>query len=168
MNPNFIVVAILIASHDLGLSNPAPVLSDFVNLKIAIELYQNTTGELPPPGAGFNSLVERPQTLPADRKWVRIMDRIPRDPWEKPYQYLVGDGFPLGYGIYSKGPDGNSATQGNDADDYNSWSPDHRGMETDLRKSLLLLWPSVAVGCLTSFCFGVMIARNRNGCHALK
>ena len=42
---------------------------------------------------------------------------------------MAGDGLPECFGFYSCGPDGVSASQGNDLDDRNSWSEDGRGIQ---------------------------------------
>ncbi len=81
----------------------------------AISFYKINMNELPPVEKGLRALVE-----------VRAISKLNDDPWGNPYCYLVGDGFDSGYGIYSRGPDGQSATQGNDADDICSWRPFRR------------------------------------------
>jgi hypothetical protein len=58
------------------------------------------------------------------------MDEVPTDAWGNSYHYIVSEEFEHGFGLYSLGPDGFSGTQGNDPDDWNSWSDDGRGKKT--------------------------------------
>jgi type II secretion system protein G len=111
------------------------VESDLKSFESAIAMFKLTARRLPPADIGFHALVERPSDFGPEVRWVQAMSKVPTDPWGEPYCYLAGEGFPEGYGIYSKGPDGASATQGNDNDDLNSWRPD--GPE---RQSRELLW----------------------------
>jgi len=105
-------------------------------------MYKVTTGRLP---ARLNDLVERPSELPSTVPWVRVMSEIPPDPWANPYRYVLSSDLPDGYGIYSKGKDGETATMGNDPDDFNSWTKWEAGHpvrpETDA--------PSLMVYCLS-------------------
>jgi general secretion pathway protein G len=96
----------------------------------SIKAYRFHTGQLPPSEKGLQALVDRPDSLPPGQNWTKIADHIPKDPWGKEYCYVAGDGLPECFGFYSCGPDGVSASQGNDPDDRNSWSEDGRGIQT--------------------------------------
>lgn len=85
-------------------------------------MYRLNAETMPSATSGLRALVERPHDLPADFKWVQIMSKIPIDPWGAEYRYVLGEDYPDGFGLYSRGPDGVSATLGNDEDDINSWS----------------------------------------------
>jgi type II secretion system protein G len=98
------------------------VEADFNAIGSSIKTYQLNTGQLPPAELGLQALVTRPKSLPEGARWAKIMDRIPTDPWNRPYHYLAGDSFPDGFGIYSCGKDGVSASYGNDRDDRNTWT----------------------------------------------
>lgn len=102
-------------------------IADFNNLVAAVKMYQLNTGRYPSGAEGLQALVARPRGLSSDVRWIQLMHEVPKDPWGNPYRYLTGDGLQDGFGLYSLGPDGVSATQGNDTDDFNSWSEDSRG-----------------------------------------
>lgn len=97
-------------------------IADFNAISATIKAYQINAGELPPPGEGLMALVERPDSLSPDKPWSQLLNKVPLDPWNNPYRYLAGDSFKGGFGLYSCGADGVSASIGNDPDDWNSWS----------------------------------------------
>lgn len=55
---------------------------------------------------GLDALVKKPTTDPQPRKWRRLLESVPLDPWGTPYQYeFPGKKNPEGYDLYSFGPD---------------------------------------------------------------
>lgn len=96
--------------------------ADFNAIDSAIRTYKINARDLPPPELGLKALVERPDSLPPEKRWVKLLTEIPTDPWGNPYRYLAGEGLKDGFGLYSCGPDGISSSAGNDPDDRNSWS----------------------------------------------
>ncbi|MES2657271.1 MAG: type II secretion system protein GspG [Verrucomicrobiota bacterium] len=130
------MMTVLLTPYVYGFCPPAAqVESELKSLESALSLFKMNAGKPPPADSGLQALVERPRSFGPEVRWMQTMDKLPEDPWGKSYCYLVGDGFPEGYGIYSRGPDRTSNTQGNDADDLNSWRPG--GPE---RRSHELLW----------------------------
>ena len=129
------MMTVLLTHYAHGFCPPASrVESDLISFESAIAMFKLNARRLPPAEMGLHALVERPSNLGPDARWFQVMSKVPKDPWGEPYCYLAGDGFPEGYGIYSKGPDGVSVTQGNDADDLNSWRPN--GPELQSRELL--------------------------------
>jgi len=112
---------LLVASRVEGYCPPnTAARADIFALESAVEMYRVNYG-LPSTQDGLRSLVERPSALGSDVRWHPLMHKLPNDPWGHPYCYIVGEGFSSGFGVYSLGADGQSTTQGNDADDINSW-----------------------------------------------
>ncbi|MCW1925144.1 type II secretion system protein GspG [Luteolibacter arcticus] len=97
----------------------------------ALKMFKLNAGRYPTEEEGLMALIEKPATYPENKRWQRIMDRVPHDPWNRPYQYAaIGDSTKIdrppswtfdGMGLYSFGPDGISNSKGNDPDDYSSW-----------------------------------------------
>jgi hypothetical protein len=110
-------------------------------------MYRLNAGSLPPVEDGIRALFERPAVLGPDVRWVKIIDFIPMDPWGNPYCYVAGDGFSQGFGIYSMGADGKSATHGNDPDDMASWSDAIPVIQSRVKP--WILW-SLLLGVLTA------------------
>jgi general secretion pathway protein G len=137
------------------------VQGDINAIDSSVKTYRLNCGGLPPPDLGLQALVARPASLGPDTRWVKIADRIPMDPWNQPYRYVAGDGYPKGFGIYCCGKDGLSATQGNDPDDINSWSDPNEALPDSPRAKRMKL--SLAGGGLAavSFYIGNLVARRR-------
>ena len=143
------------------------VEADFNAIGSAIKTYQIITGQLPPSELGLQALITRPDSLPAGARWTKIMDRIPTDPWNQPYHYLAGDSFPLGFGLYSCGKDGFSASHGNDRDDRNTWSdPGADPPGNPLVKQITMILLGAAFTGL-SFYLGRVSARRSDHAHLL-
>lgn len=150
------VILLAVADNAAATSS---VEADLNSIRAAVDVYRSQTGSLPPCDIGLNSLVNRPDGLQVNGFWAPIMTKIPMDPWGRPYILVIDAGQPEGFGIYCKGPDGVSRTVGNDPDDYNTWSPSRRGIETDILKRMPWLWPSIALACVCSFYLGVRTER---------
>ncbi|MGB6222951.1 type II secretion system protein GspG [Haloferula sp.] len=134
---------------------------DFLTLGAAVRMYKITTGNLPHPEEGLQALVVRPSSLPSDREWIKLFDEVPLDPWGNQYLYVAGGGFPDGFGFYSTGLDGISSSQGNDADDWNSWSEDHRGFDVGLAQHWRRIGLILAGASAFSLFGGYLVGRNR-------
>jgi len=104
---------------------------DMSAIRSALKLFRVNAGRYPTEKEGLKALIEKPATYPENKRWQKIMDRMPLDPWGNPYQYvLIASSTKTdprhrydfdGMGLYSFGPDGMSSSRGNDPDDCNSW-----------------------------------------------
>src|ERR687889_769717 len=54
---------------------------------------------------GIAALVTRPSSGPAPTNWKSYLDKVPNDPWGKPYQYL-NPGIRGEIDVFSLGADG--------------------------------------------------------------
>lgn len=136
----------LSTASEASLNRPAADINAIIS---SVKTYRINCGELPPSELGLGALVIRPSSL-AGRRWVQMADKIPTDPWNRPYRYVAGDGYPGGFGIYSCGKDGLTFTQGNDPDDWNSWSDPDERRDTPARRRVKL---SLAGGALAMLFF---------------
>lgn len=150
-----LVSATILSTSSQASAKSSRVSGDFNSLGAAVRMYKMTSGALPDPEIGLNSLTQRPTSLPLERKWVQIIDEVPTDPWGNPYRYVAGDGYPDGFGFYSSGIDEISRTQGNDPDDINSWSQDLREPLIDLK----LQWKTAAFLLAGSLAIGFLVGK---------
>mgnify|MGYP005841427835 CR=1 FL=1 len=83
----------------------------------ALKLYKLDNYVYPSTDQGLEALVARPQGEPVAKNWKNggYLDRLPRDPWGNPYQYL-NPGEHGQVDIYSFGADGQSGGEGINAD----------------------------------------------------
>lgn len=124
------------------------VEADLKSLDTSMMSYKLLSKYIPPGNNGFQFLIERPASLRPEVRWNQILKKLPMDPWKNPYCFVTGDGFPDGYGIYSRGPDGISGTQGNDRDDLNSWRDNPPETPLDL-----ILWGIGTLGVVCGLVF---------------
>ena len=94
--------------------------SDFNSITSALKMYKVNNGTYPTQAQGIKALVDMPGGSPAPRRWTRLMDKVPLDPWGNEYGYLFpGRKDPTEFEIISKGADGQ---EGGTAD-YSSQDP---------------------------------------------
>ena len=60
---------------------------DFASIENALQAYKNNAGNYPSGKQGLMALVEKPSSAPRPRRWIQIMDQLPKDPWGKEYVY---------------------------------------------------------------------------------
>lgn len=96
--------------------------SDIAAIASAINLYRLDNFRYPTTEQGLSALVEKPQTDPLPPNWASsgYMDRVPQDPWGRPYLYLQ-PGVHGDFDVFTYGADGASGGSGADAD-IGSWS----------------------------------------------
>jgi general secretion pathway protein G len=113
------VVGMLLAGCDSGHPRSTQVRNDFSALTNALQIYRLNAGRYPTTEHGLAALVNRPTTDPQPRMWTRIADRVPLDPWGRPYRYRWEPGSkpdPETFVLWSAGRDGQDGT----ADDIQS------------------------------------------------
>ncbi|HEY5604683.1 MAG TPA: type II secretion system major pseudopilin GspG [Gammaproteobacteria bacterium] len=90
---------------------------DIRAMESALNLYKLDNFVYPTTDQGLEALVTRPSGTPEPKNWKRYMDRLPKDPWGEPYQYLDVEGSVQ---ITSKGADGQPGGEGVNADISNA------------------------------------------------
>jgi general secretion pathway protein G len=68
---------------------------------------------------GLNALVVKPTVGPAPLNWNPYIDKLPNDPWGRPYQYM-NPGVKGEVDVLSLGADGQAGGDGKNAD-IGSW-----------------------------------------------
>jgi len=95
--------------------------SDIAAVASALQLYRLDNLHYPTTEQGLAALVSRPATGPTPVNYATngYIDRLPRDPWGVPYQYL-SPGVHGQYDVFTYGADGATGGSGADAD-IGSW-----------------------------------------------
>lgn len=116
------VLAALIVPNVLDRADDARVTAartDVNNLVQALKLYRLDNQRYPTTEQGLAALVNRPTAAPAPANWRRYLDKLPADPWGRPYQYL-NPGVHGEVDVLSLGADGAPGGEGLNAD-VGSW-----------------------------------------------
>ena len=116
------VLAALIVPNVLNRADDARITAartDVNNLMQALKLYKLDNMRYPTPEQGLQALVARPSTEPVPANWKAYLDKLPNDPWGRPYQYM-NPGLKGEVDVLSFGADGKSGGEGNNAD-IGSW-----------------------------------------------
>ncbi len=78
-----------------------------VNIPTALKLFELDNGFLPTTSQGLAALIQRPTSTPIPENWNGpYLEKMPTDPWSRPYQYLSpGINRPHDYDLSSLGKD---------------------------------------------------------------
>ena len=93
--------------------------TDVNNLMQALKLYKLDNQRYPSAGQGLESLVKKPTEGSIPPNWKSYVDKLPSDPWGRPYQSL-NPGVNGEIDVFSFGADGQPGGEGNNAD-IGSW-----------------------------------------------
>lgn len=116
------VLAALIVPNVLDRADDARVTAartDISNLMQALKLYKLDNQRFPSAEQGLQALVVRPTTGQVPANWRPYLEKLPNDPWGRPYQYL-NPGVKAQIDVMSFGADGQPGGQQKDAD-VGSW-----------------------------------------------
>ena len=116
------VLAALIVPNVLERADDARVTAartDVNNLLQALKLYRLDNLRYPTTDQGLQALVTRPTTGPTPTSWRPYLDKLPQDPWGRPYQYL-NPGLRGEVDVISLGADAQAGGEGRNAD-IGSW-----------------------------------------------
>ena len=116
------VLAALIVPNMLDRAEDARVTAartDVNNLMQALKLYKLDNLRYPSSEQGLQSLVAKPTVGTIPPNWRPYLDKLPSDPWARPYQYS-NPGLNGEIDVYSFGADGVAGGEGRNAD-IGSW-----------------------------------------------
>jgi len=118
------ILAALVVPRVLERPDEARVVaarSDIAAILAALKLYRLDNQRYPTAEQGLAALSSRPAAPPPPPNWKPngYLDRLPKDPWGQPYQYL-NPGLRGEIDVYSFGADGQPGGTGIDAD-IGSW-----------------------------------------------
>jgi len=80
----------------------AKAAAELTQIAVALQKYKQLAGMYPTTIQGLQALVERPKLQPIPRRWMKLLAKIPRDPWGRVYRYKVDEGK---FSVWSTGPD---------------------------------------------------------------
>jgi general secretion pathway protein G len=116
------VLAALIVPNVLNRADDARVTAaktDINNLVQALKLYRLDNQRYPTAAQGLQALLAKPTVEPIPPNWKPYLDKLPNDPWGRPYQ-LLNPGVKGEIDVMSLGADGQPGGEGNNAD-VGSW-----------------------------------------------
>lgn len=120
------ILAAIVAPNVIGRVDDAQITkarAEIANIENALKFYRLDNFTYPTTEQGINALVTKP-TDPNIRNWKPggYLDRLPKDPWGNPYQYL-NPGNNSEVDVYTLGRDGRPGGEGLDAD-IGNWDSD--------------------------------------------
>ncbi|KQP02828.1 type II secretion system major pseudopilin GspG [Pseudorhodoferax sp. Leaf265] len=116
------VLAALIVPNVLDRADDARATAaktDVTNLMQALRMYRLDNQRYPTGEQGLQALLTKPTTNPIPINWKPYLEKLPNDPWGRPYQYL-NPGVKGEIDVMSFGADGQPGGEGKDAD-IGSW-----------------------------------------------
>jgi general secretion pathway protein G len=116
------VLAALIVPNVLDRADDARVTAaktDIGNLAQALKLYKLDNQRYPTSAQGLKALLAKPTVEPIPPNWRPYVEKLPNDPWGRPYQYL-NPGIKGEIDVMSFGADGEPGGEGKNAD-IGSW-----------------------------------------------
>jgi general secretion pathway protein G len=119
------ILAALVVPKIIGRPDEARQIAakqDVASLMQALKLYRLDNLRYPTTEQGLQALVVKPTTGPIPSRWKTggYVERVPKDPWGNPYQY-VNPGVQGEIDVFSYGADGEAGGEGIDAD-IGSWN----------------------------------------------
>ncbi|OGS94010.1 MAG: type II secretion system protein GspG [Gallionellales bacterium RIFCSPLOWO2_02_FULL_57_47] len=118
------ILAALVVPKLMGRTDDARIIAarqDIATVMQGLKLYKLDNQRYPTTEQGLQALITKPVTGPAANGWKTggYLDKLPKDPWGNPYQYL-SPGINGEIDVISLGGDGQPGGVGNDAD-IGSW-----------------------------------------------
>ena len=116
------VLAALIVPNVLDRADDARATAaktDVNNLMQALKLYKLDNQRFPTGEQGLQALIAKPTSMPVPPNWKPYLEKLPNDPWGRPYQYL-NPGVKGEIDVMSFGADGAAGGEGKNAD-IGSW-----------------------------------------------
>lgn len=116
------VLAALIVPNVLDRADDArstAARTDVNNLVQALKLYRLDNQRYPSAEQGLGALVAKPTAGTIPPNWKPYLEKLPNDPWGRPYQYL-NPGLKGEIDVMSFGADGQPGGEGKNAD-VGSW-----------------------------------------------
>ena len=119
------ILAALVVPKIISRPDEARVIAakqDIASLMQALKLYRLDNQRYPTTEQGLQALLVKPATTPIPSNWKQggYIERLPKDPWGNPYQYL-NPGVRGEIDVFSYGAHGAPGGEGNDAD-IGSWN----------------------------------------------
>jgi general secretion pathway protein G len=89
--------------------------ADIASISSALKFYKLDNGQFPKTDEGLSALMTRPSSV-GDTWKKPYLEREPKDPWGRYYQYQVDSASLAGFKLWSTGPD-----EASSEDDITNW-----------------------------------------------
>jgi len=106
------IIAVLVGSAiymlvgNLDIAKEQRAEADIQAIKTQLRTYEMLNYTMPTTDQGLEALVNRPSSEPTPRRWKRLLEQVPLDPWGNPYVYRnPGIRNPEGFDLFSLGAD---------------------------------------------------------------
>ena len=116
------VLAALIVPNVLSRLDDAKVTAartDIGTIAQSLKFYKIDNQRFPTQQQGLQALISKPSIEPVPPNWKPYLDKLPNDPWGRPYLYL-NPGVKSEVDVMSYGADGQPGGEGTNAD-IGSW-----------------------------------------------
>jgi general secretion pathway protein G len=118
------ILAVAVIPKLLDRPDQARVIAAQSDIRVILQqlkLYKLDNGAYPTTDQGLQALVVKPTTNPVPGNWKQggYLEKLPMDPWKRPYQYL-NPGVKGEIDVFSLGGDGQAGGEGSNAD-IGSW-----------------------------------------------
>ena len=119
------ILAALLVPKLMGRTDDARIIAakqDIATVMQSLKLYKLDNQRYPTTEQGLSALTTKPAVGPPADGWKSggYLDKVPKDPWGNPYQYL-SPGINGEIDVFTLGADGQPGGVGNDAD-IGSWN----------------------------------------------
>jgi general secretion pathway protein G len=119
------ILAAVVIPKILDRPDQARVIAATSDIRVILQqlkLYRLDNAAYPSTDQGLQALVLKPTTNPIPTNWKPggYLEKLPNDPWGRPYQYL-NPGLKGELDVFSLGADGQPGGEGNNAD-IGSWN----------------------------------------------
>ena len=114
------ILAAIIVPKFTGVSAKAQLTrahTEISNMKVPLDRFEIDVSRYPTTEEGLGALVTQPPGLPEGKWQGPYLDKVPVDPWGKPYIYRFPGTNGTDYDLYSLGPDGREG-----GDDIDNWT----------------------------------------------
>ena len=108
---------IYLIKGNVDVAKATRVDADIKNISTQIKVYEARNLQPPTTEQGIKALVEMPTIEPVPERWTQLLEEMPKDPWNRPFQYVYpAKRSKQPYDIFSLGADGVES-----ADDIGNW-----------------------------------------------
>ncbi|MGC1479870.1 MAG: type II secretion system major pseudopilin GspG [Chthoniobacterales bacterium] len=103
--------AIYLLAGNIDIAKEQRVETDLQTIGTQLKTYEMRNYTFPSTDQGLEALVRKPTGEPAPRRWSKLLEDVPVDPWGQPYIYRYpGKGGAAGFDLYSMGADRQDGT----------------------------------------------------------
>ena len=106
------IIAVLVGSAiymlvgNIDVAKRQRVDSDLNTIKVQIGVYEMENLRVPTTEQGLKALVAKPTTAPIPKRWSKLLEKVPLDPWGNEYVYRSPGKNNSKFDVYSLGLDG--------------------------------------------------------------